>query len=448
MKINYKFLLPLIVLGAFSANANSSAPEEVLNSETASVDEWNPEIVIDSNSQKLFDKGREIFRYDTFGDETFWGDQLKLHDAIKGAKNGGVGPGVSPKAALSVGLKVDTNKLSKELLKSIKDGKVDLNDPATTVVLLKANAVVGLKGVFAQKKLKSIGITCALCHSTVDNSFASGLGKRRDGWPNRDLNVGAIVSLAPNLVPLQTALGVDEATLKKVLSSWGPGRYDAELNMDGKAFRPDGKTASTLLPAAFGLAGVNLHTYNGWGGVPYWNAYVAVTQMHGHGTFIDARLNNPGKYPLAVKNGLWNIKSTHDLVSSKLPALHFYQLALVAPKPPMGSYDQTMAKRGEAIFAGKAKCASCHVPPLYTEPGQNMHKGSEIGIDNFQANRSPDEKYRTTPLKGLFVREKGGFYHDGRFANYRAVIDHYDGVKKLDLSENEKMDLEQFLKSL
>lgn len=393
-------------------------------------------------------RGQRIFRYETFGSEVYWGDQLKLHDAIKGAKNGGVGPGLSPKAALAAGLKVDVNELPRSIQEAIRAGKVDLDDPSTTVVLLKHDAVVGVKGFFKGNNLKSVGIQCAFCHSTVDNSFAPGLGSRLDGWPNRDLNVGSVVSLAPNLKPIVDALGVNEATVKAVLASWGPGRYDAELNLDGKAFRPDGKSGSTVIPPAFGLAGVNLHTYNGWGGVPYWNAYVAVTQMHGQGTFFDSRLNNPVKYPLAVKNGTWNIQVEKDLVTSKLADLHVYQLSLKAPKPKAYSYDHEMAKRGEVIFNRKAQCITCHVPPLYTEPGWNMRSGAEIGIDNFQANRSPDGKYRTTPLKGLFTREKGGFYHDGRFATYRAVIDHYDNFKKLDLSEDEKLDLEQFLKSL
>jgi len=419
-------LLPLLL---FASIANATEP------------------TIESHTSSLV-RGQHIFRYDTFGSEKFWGDQLKLHDAIKGAKNGGVGPGLSPKAALGAGLKVDVNELPRSIQEAIKNGKVDLDDPSTTVVLLQYDAVVGVKGFFKGGQLKSVGINCALCHSTVDNSFAPGLGTRLDGWPNRDLNVGAVVSMAPNLKPIVDALGVDEATVKTVLSSWGPGRYDAELNQDGKAFRPDGKTGATLLPPAFGLAGVNLHTYNGWGSVPYWNAYVAVTQMHGQGNFYDPRLNNPTKYPLAVKNGTWNVKATNDMVTSKLNDLHFYQISLKAPKAPVGSYDRTMAKRGEALFNGKAQCMTCHVPPLYTDPGYNMHTGAEIGIDNFQAKRSPDEKYRTTPLKGLFTREKGGFYHDGRFATYRAVIDHYDNVKKLDLSENEKLDLEHFLKSL
>jgi hypothetical protein len=283
----------------------------------------------------------------------------------------------------------------------------------------------------------------------VDDSFAKGIGRRLDGWPNRDLNVGAIVAMSPNLKPFQDLLGADEATVKKVLLAWGPGKYDAELDLDGKGFRPDGKTAATLIPAAFGLAGVNLHTYNGWGSVTYWNAYVANTQMHGKGTFFDPRIQSPDQYPVSAKAGFGNMRSSPDLVTSKLAALHYYQLAIPAPKPKKDSYDVALAGRGKLVFENKGRCASCHVPPLFTEPGWSMHTGEEIGIDNFQASRSPDKRfYRTTPLAGLFVRAKGGFYHDGRFADYRTVVDHYDRHLKLGLSEQEKGELVEYLKSL
>jgi hypothetical protein len=262
------------------------------------------------------------------------------------------------------------------------------------------------------------------------------------------LNVGAIVNLSPDLKAVADLLGTDEATVRKVFDSWGPGRYDAEILQDGKAFRPDGKSASTLLPAAFGLAGVNLHTYTGWGGVPHWNAYVAVTQMHGKGTFVDARLNDAAKFPVAAKAGFGNVRNNPDLVTSKLSALHFYQLAIAAPKPPEGSFNKDAAKRGEAVFSGKAKCATCHVPPIFTEPGWNMHTPAEVGIDDFQAKRSPDERYRTTPLKGLWTHQKGGFYHDGRFATLLDVINHYNGFMALGLSNMEKEDLAEYLKSL
>src|SRR6185437_8520749 len=281
------------------------------------------------------EEGMRIFRFDTFGSEAFWGDALQLHKAIAGEKNGGVGGGVSPKTALSVGLKVDAEALPAELVAGIKAGKVDLDDPATTLALLKLNAVVGVTGKFDQAgRIQSMGIQCAFCHSNVDDSFAPGIGKRLDGWANRDLNVGAIVSLAPNLKPFTDLLGVDVATVKKVLASWGPGRFDAELDKDGKALRPDGKQAGTLIPPAFGLAGVNLHTWTGFGSVPYWNAYVGATEMHGSGTFYDARLNNKDQYPVSARTSAGNTRGTPDRVSGKLAALHFYELSIPAPKAP------------------------------------------------------------------------------------------------------------------
>jgi hypothetical protein len=404
---------------------------------------------IHANALRMLNQGREIFRHDTFGNEVFWGDTLKLHQAIAGSKLGGVGDGVSPKTALSVGLKVDMDALPKELVTNLKLGKVNLDDPATTLALLKLNSVVGVKGIFDKKgALVSMGITCALCHSTVDDAFIPGIGHRLDGWPNRDLNVGVIASLAPNLEPVAQRLHTDVATVKKVFTSWGPGKYDAEILHDGKAFRPDGKSAATLLPAAYGLAGVNLHTYGGWGSVTYWNAYVAVTQMHGKGTFFDPRLNDPTKFPLAVETKEWNVRSTPDLVTAKLAALHFYQLSMPAPMPPQGSFDKNAAARGEALFKGKADCARCHVPPLFTEPGWNMHKPAEIGIDDFQALRSPAGMYRTTPLKGLWAHQKGGFFHDGRFATILDVVNHYNTFFGLNLSDQERMDVVEYLKSL
>jgi mono/diheme cytochrome c family protein len=305
-------------------------------------------------------------------------------------------------------------------------------------------------GVFDKdkQKMRSIGIQCALCHSTVDDSFSPGIGRRLDGWPNRDLDVGAIVATAPSLKPFEELLGVDDATVRKVLKSWGPGKYDAELDQDGKAMRPDGKSAATLLPAAFGLAGVNLHTYNGWGSVTYWNAYVANTQMHGQGTFFDPRLKNAQQFPVAVKASFYDMRGKPDLITSKLAALHYYQLSIPAPKPPAGSFDASAAGRGKAVFEGKARCASCHVPPLFTEPGWGMHTAEEIGIDDFQASRSPDKRYRTTPLRGLFTRMKGGFYHDGRFPDLPAVVAHYEKTLSLQLTDAEKADLIAYLKSL
>ena len=408
------------------------------------------DLQITQNSQRMMDEGRQIFRYDTFGDEVFWSDKLKLHQAIQGSQFGGVGSGVSPKTALAVGLKVDMDALPQSLVNQIKQGKVDLDDPATTLALIKLDSVLGVKGTFNPNgSLKAIGLTCAVCHSTVDDAFAPGIGRRLDGWSNQDLNVGAIVSLSPDLSAFTNLLGVDEATVKTVLASWGPGKFDAELNLDGKAFRPDGKTAAVLIPPAFGQAGVNLHTWGGgWGGVTYWNAYVANLELQGQGTFYDARLNDPVKYPVAARAGFGNKRSEVDLVTAKLGALQFYQLAIPPPTPPEGSFDRAAANRGEAIFNGKASCAQCHVPPLFTEPGWNTHKASEIGIDDFHANRAPDNSYRTTPLRGLFSHMKRGFYHDGRFPTLLDVVNHYNSFKQLNLTEQEKKDLVEYLKSL
>ncbi len=399
-------------------------------------------------AQKL-EQGRRVFRFDTFGDQAFWGDALKLHQAIEGSKLGGVGPGVSPNTALAVGLKVDADALPASLVQMLKNGQVDLNDPAVTLALLKLNSVVGLTGFFKRDgTLKSVGIQCALCHSTVDNSLAPGVGHRLDGWANRDLDVGQIVALAPNLQPFADLLGVDQATVRAVLQSWGPGRFDAELALDGKAFRPDGKTSAVLIPPAFGLAGVNLHTWTGWGSVTYWNAFVANLEMHGKGNFFDPRLDNADQFPVAAKAGFGHVTSSTDLIAPKLAALHFYQLALAAPKAPMGSFDPEAAKRGKTIFNSSAKCATCHVPPLYTEPGWNLHTPSEVCVDSFQADRSPDRRYRTSPLVGLWTHTKGGFYHDGRFSTLREVVNHYDGCFSLGLTDHEKADMVEFLKSL
>ena len=401
------------------------------------------------HARQMLKDGQQIFRFDTFGSEAFWGDTLQLHQAIAGAKNGGVGPGVSPKAALAVGLKVDADALPQGLKTQLKAGKVNLDDPATTIALLKLNAVVGVTA-FANPNgsVRAMGIQCAFCHSTVDNSFAPGIGKRLDGWANRDLNVGGIVSMAPNLKPFVDLLGVDEETVKRVLASWGPGRYDAELDKDGKGFRPDGKQSGTLIPPAFGLAGVNLATWTGFGSVTYWNAYVAGTQMHGAATFFDPRFNDKEQYPVSAKSGSGNTRNIPDKTTAKLAALHFYQLSLPAPKAPPGSFDKAAFERGKTLFGGQAKCATCHVPPLFTEPGHNLHKPEEIGIDSFQADRSPTRMYRTAPLAGLWTHQKGGFYHDGRFATLLDVVNHYDKHFTLGLSPANKADLVEYLKGL
>jgi hypothetical protein len=414
---------------------------------------------VDRNSDRraldTIGEGREIFRFDTFGDEAFWGGALRLHEAIAGKANGGVGPGVSPETALAVGLKVDVDALPHNLRNQIRKGRVDLGSPATTLALLRLDAVVGVRGFFddSQQRLQSVGITCALCHSTVDNSFAPGIGHRLDGWAARDLNVGAIIALSPSVQPFVDLLGlvnpaIDDATVRQVLRSWGPGKFDAELLMDGKAFRPDGKPAATLIPPAFGLAGVNLHTWTGWGSVTHWNAFVANLEMQGQGTFFDPRLNDPVKFPIAALAGFADVRHEPDLITPKLAALHLYQLSIEAPRPPRRSFNSMLAARGKVLFREKADCARCHVPPIYTEPGWNMHTPEEIGIDSFQSDRSPDERYRTAPLRGLWTHGKGGYYHDGRFATLQDVIDHYDTHFTLGLSAAEKRELEEFLKSL
>ncbi len=402
----------------------------------------NPQSRVFSESRKMIAEGRETFRFDTFGDEAFWGDTLRLHEAIAGDKNGGTGGGVSPNAALEVGLKVDKRALPRSLKRKIKQGKVDLDDPATTLSLLKLDAVIGVKGFFDEYgTFKSVGIQCALCHSTVDDSFAPGIGTRLDGWANQDLNVGAIIALAPDLRFFANLLAVSEDDVRKVLNSWGAGKFDAHLLLDGQ-------NKPTLIPPAFGLAGVNLTTWEGWGSVTHWNAFVAVLEMGGQGTLYDPRLNDEDKFPIAAKNGFGNVRRKPDRVTEKLPALQFYQLALTAPPAPRESFNKNAAKKGERIFNEKAKCAQCHVPPIFTEPGWNMHQGKEIGIDNIQAERGPENAYRTSPLKGLWTHTKRGFFHDGRFPSLLAVINHYDDVFKLDLSSNEKSDLVEYLKSL
>jgi hypothetical protein len=404
--------------------------------------------VVRRNAAKMLEDGKRIFRFDTFGDEAFWSGALKLHQAIAGERNGGVGPGVSPATALAVGLKVDAEALPDDLISAIRRGRLNLDDPAVTLALLDLNAVVGVTGRRGPDgRLATVGIQCSLCHSTVDNSVARGIGRRLDGWPNRDLNVGAIIALAPDLSVVADLLQTDQATVRTVLNSWGPGKFDAQLFLDGKAFRPDGKSAATLIPAAFGLAGVNLHTYTGWGGVAHWNAFVANLEMHGQGTFTDARLDDPLQFPVAARAGFGHVRSDPDLITSKLPALHFYQLSIPAPQPPRGSFNRAAAERGKALFNGRATCSSCHVPPIYTDPGWNMHTPEEIGIDDFQASRSPDRRYRTTPLGGLFARQTGGFYHDGRFPDLRAVVNHYDATFNLNLTEQAKRDLVEYLKS-
>jgi mono/diheme cytochrome c family protein len=356
----------------------------------------------------LVTAGKEIFRFDTFGDEKFWTDTLRMHEVIAAA--------VSPLTALSVGLKVDAEALPPGIL-----GAVDLNDPTTTVALLKLNAVVGVRGevrsIEGEDRLVRVGITCALCHSTVDNSVAPGIGKRLDGWPNTTLNPGAIIALSPALTPSQ----------KAVYNSWGPGKYDPRFSIDGK-------NTPLVLPPAYGLMGVDKETFTADGPISYWNAYVAVTQMHGQGTFVDPRL------------GI-NVVQSPDLVTPKLPALLAYQLSLQTPAPAAGSFDPAAAGRGRAVFVTAGRCAQCHTGPALTDVNKGiLHDASETGMDPAYALRTATKQYRTTPLRGLW--QHAPYFHDGSAATLADVVAHYDRVLALGLSAQQKHDLIEYLKSL
>jgi hypothetical protein len=411
------------------------------------------------NASTMLEDGRNTFRFDTFGDEAFWGDTLQLHKAVAT---------LSPAKALGLGLKVDANALPGDVVEAIKNGKVDLNDPAVTLQLLQLKAVIGVTGFFdQQKKLTSIGLQCALCHSMVDDSVAPGIGSRLDGWANRDLNVGAIIASAPNLAPVTAVLNtacngkLTDDDVRKILLAWGPGKFDAELFLDGQGFRPDGKTAATLIPNAYGLPGFNLVTWTGgWGTVTYWNAFVAVNELHGAGTFFDERFDDASTFPIAAALKLGHVAtdSDSDRITSKLGALQFYQLSIPAPVPVAGvDFDADAAARGDEIFGGKAKCNNCHREPLWTEPGWNQHSPDEMKIDSFEANRSPGKAYKTMNLTGLAVRErgtfmqpmnKGRFYHDGRFQTLLDVVNSYDQRFGLGLTDQEKSDLVEYLKAL
>lgn len=398
---------------------------------------------------KKYREGRHTFRYETFGDEAFWGGKLGLHRAIAGEANGGVGPGIGPATALALGLKVDVDALPKALQKKLRRGQVDLEDPATTLALLKLNAVVGVTGFFDDSgAIESIGIQCALCHSVVDDSFAPGIGRRLDGWPNRDLDVGAIVAAAPDLSAFTDLLELPDDAVRSVLTTWGPGKFDAFLHLDGKATRPDGGPAAVLIPPLFNLQGVGLMTWNGFSGMSAWVPLVINLEMWGQGVFSDRRLGDATQFPIAAANGLNRVQHDPDLVTPKLASLLTYVEALEAPRPPRGFYDRAAAQRGEELFNGKARCSNCHVPPLYTLPGHNIIPPSVIGIDSFQADRSPNRGYRPPPLRGMFTRVKGGFFHDGRFATLADVVAHFDANFSLELTAAEQADLVEFVKSL
>jgi len=439
------------------------------------------DLQIQKNANKMISDGRQIFRFDTFGDEAFWGGVLKLHEFVEG---------VSPRAALSVGLKVDVDALTPAQVQAIQQGQLDLDDPAVTLALLKQNAVVGVTGFFQPDSmtLQSFGIQCALCHSTVDDSLTFGIGHRLDGWANRDLNVGFIIANAPGMHAITKLLDIanpriTDDDVRAALNMWGPGRFDAEVLLDGKLINPATKRpAPTMIPNAFALAGFNQHTWTGsWGSIPYWNALVANLEMGGIGRFFDPRLDNKAQFPIAaaLNEGNHNgpvgkhppLSPDDDRITSKLAALQFYQLAMPSPIPRPGvDFNNAAALRGDALFEGKAKCNNCHVEPLWTDPGWNLHTPQEMKIDNFQAKRAPvgairsngtvnltEGSYKTMQLAGIFVREKGihmrsdnkgRYYHDGRFATLLDVVKSYNKRFNLGLTSGEMSDLVEYLKSL
>jgi mono/diheme cytochrome c family protein len=382
----------------------------------------NQTMGISPDDPALIARGKSIFRFDTFGDETFWTDTLRMHEVIRSA--------VDPTTALSVGLKVDTDSLPPAVVQGIQNGSISLTSPATTVALLKLNAVVGVMGtvtaINGQDVLTRVGITCALCHSTVDNSFSAGIGKRLDGWPNHDLNPGAIIALSSALTPAQ----------KAVYNSWGKGKYDARYNFDGL-------NGPSVIPPAYGLKDVSSITYTGDGAnVAYWNRYVAVTQMHGHGSWVEARATPPE-----------NVQNPPDMVTSKLAALQAYQLTIQGPPAPVGTYDAAAATRGRAVFDGAGGCATCHVVANhFTDAPGRLHSPTEVVSEPEPNNgpsfalRSATKMYRSTPLRGLW--QHAPYFHNGVATTLDAVVEVYNTRKALNLTAQQKADLVQYLKSL
>lgn len=373
----------------------------------------NPDLPPPQLDPALVAQGKEIFRYDTFGDQNFWTDTLRIHEVIQAA--------VTPKLALSLGLKVDVDALPSAVQTAIAEGHVDLDDPATTVTLLKLGAVVGLQGtvetIDGRDTLTSIGVTCALCHSVVDNSFAPGIGHRLDGYANTTLNPGAIIATSPALTEAQRA----------VYASWGPGLYDPRFSIDGL-------NTPIVIPPAYGLARVSHETFTGDGPVSYWNAYVAVTQMHGQGNFVDTRL------------GI-SRSASPDLVTSKLPALRAYQLSIDAPAPPPDYFDPAAAARGKKVFTGQARCATCHTGVILSDINLGIrHDPAETGMDPAYARRTAEKRYRTTPLRALW--QHAPYFHDGSAATLEDVVTHYQRALALNLTGTERADLIQYLRSL
>lgn len=393
--------IALALLGATLAALSSCTGKDASEIDTAA-GEITPDPI---------DAGQRTFRFETFGNEKFWTDTARMHEVVQQS--------VSPATALKVGLKVDAEAIPADVATAIKEGRVDLNDPATTITLLKLNAVVGLKGtvsvVNGKDSLVGLGITCALCHSNVDDSFAPGIGRRQDGWANHDLNIGAIVALSPAITAAQ----------KAIYSSWGPGKYDPRYNIDGKS-------TPLVLPPVYGLANVTNETYTAEGPISYWNAYVAVTQMHGRGNFSDPRL------------GI-DISQSPDLVTPKLAALRGYQHSLETPAPPTGSFDAPAAESGRALFV--TNCAGCHVDAASTDNNSGaLHAPAETGMNAAYAVRTASKKYRTTPLRALW--QHAPYFHDGSAPTLAAVVDHYNRVRTLRLSDQDKRNLVEYLKSL
>lgn len=368
--------------------------------------------------------GQAIFRFDTFGDEQLWTDVLRMHEAL---------PLVSPRVALGVGLKVDAHALPAVVRKAIRTGTVNLDDPAVTLALLRLDADVGVKGTFdAAGTLTRVGVTCALCHSSVDDHLAPGIGRRLDGWANTDLDVGTIVGLSPTL----------DAATKAEFATWGPGKYDPRHHyFDGTMIQPlNTPSVPIVIPPIYGLAGVGFETYTADGPISYWNQYVAVTQMGGHGSFSDERI------------GL-TVTQTPDLVAPKLAALLEYQLSLRTPKLRAGRVDAAAAARGKALFRGAARCSTCHAGPTFTDVLSGgdgkvpfLHDPVEVGMDATYAARTATGRYRTTPLRGLLQHPP--YFHDGSAPALRDVVNHYDRLFGLGLSATQKRELVAYLKTL
>jgi mono/diheme cytochrome c family protein len=382
-----------------------------------------------ANDEAKRREGQEIFRNDTFGDEQLWTDVLRMHEVL---------PSVDPATALAVGLKVDVEALPQSVIDALRAGQVDLKNPAVTIALLRLNAVVGVKGTVDEAgRLTKVGITCALCHSSVDDSFAPSIGRRMDGWANTDLNVGAIVALSPAL---------DEAT-KAEFRAWGPGKYDPRHHFfDGtKIVGLNSPSLPIVIPPVYDLRGVGFETFTGDGPISYWNGYVGIGQMGGQGNFSDPRIG-------------MSIEQSPDLITSKLPALLAYQLSLRAPKAPQGSFNADAAERGKDVFRNQARCASCHTGPTMTDVVRNvfgrrgeeavpfLHDPASVGQDPAYAVRSATGKYRTTPLRGL--QQHPPYFHDGSAPTLAAVVDHYERLFRLNLTPGQRADLIEYLKSL